>query len=77
VCDLPKLDLPNTIQIGMLDHLRKWIFNFMITHKRLDNYNPIWLSVPAYHDLTPKDKSYEEVFESNGKELKEISQYLL
>jgi hypothetical protein len=33
--------------------------------------------VPAYHDLTPKNKSYEEVSQWNGKEMMEMSLYLL
>jgi hypothetical protein len=33
--------------------------------------------VPAYHDLTPKKKSYEEVSQWNGKEIKKMSWYLL
>jgi len=49
----------------------------MKTHEGLDKYNAIWLSVPAYHDLTPKNKSYEEVSQWNGKEMKEMSRYLL
>jgi len=49
----------------------------MKTHKPLDMYNAIWLSVPAYHDLTPNNKSYEEVSQWNGKEMKEMSWYLL
>jgi hypothetical protein len=61
----------------MLDHLQKWIFHFMKTHERLDMYSAIWLSVPAYYDLTPKNKSYEEVSQWNGKEMKEMSRYLL
>jgi len=65
------------MQIGMLDHHQKWIFHFMRTHERLDKYNAIWLSVPAYHDLTPKIKSYEEVSQWNGKEMKEMRRYLL
>ena len=77
VSNLPKPDLLHTMQIGMLDHLQKWIFHFMKTHERLDKYNAILLSVPAYHDLTPKNKSYEEVSQWNGKEMKEMSQYLL
>jgi hypothetical protein len=77
VSDLPKPDLLHTMQIGMLDHLQMWIFHFMKTHKRLDKYNAIWLSVPAYHDLTPKNKSYEEVSQWNGKEMTEMSRYLL
>jgi hypothetical protein len=76
VSDLRKPDLHHTMQIGRLDHLQKWIFQFMKTHERLDKYNAIWLSVPAYHDLTPKIKSYEEVSQWNGKEMKEMSQYL-
>jgi len=77
VSDLPKPDLLHTMQIGMLDYLQKWIFHFMNTHERLDKYNAIWLSVPAYHDLTPKTKLYEEVSQWNGKEMKEMSRYLL
>jgi len=49
----------------------------MKTHERLDKYNAIWLSVPAYDDLTPKNKSYEEVSQWNGKEMKDRSRYRL
>jgi len=77
VSDLPKPDILHTMQIGMLDHLRQWIFHLMKTHERLDKYNAIWLSVPAYHDLTLKIKSYEEVSQWNGKEMMEMSRYLL
>jgi len=77
VSDLPKPDLLHTMQIGMLDHLQKLIVHFMQMHERLDKYNAIWLSVPAYHDLTPKTKSYEEVSQWKGKEMKEMSRYLL
>jgi len=61
VSDLAKFDLLHTMQIGMVDHLQRWIFHFMKTHEWLDKYNAIWLSVPACHDLRPKNKSYEEV----------------
>ena len=49
----------------------------MKMHERVNKYNAIWLFVPAYHDLTPKNKSYEEVSQWNGKGMKEISRYLL
>jgi len=77
VSDLPKPDLLHTTQISMLDHLQKWIFHFMKTHEQLNEYNAIRLPVPAYHDLTPKYRSYDEVSQWNGKEMKEISRYLL
>ena len=75
--DLTKRDHLHIMQIGMLDYLQKWIFHLMKTHKQLHKYNAIWLSMPAYHDLTAKNKSYEEVSQWNGKEMKEMSQYLL
>jgi hypothetical protein len=49
----------------------------MKTQERLDKCNALWLSVPAYHDLIPKPKSNDEVSQWNGKEIKEMSQYLL
>jgi hypothetical protein len=77
VSDLPKPKLLYTMQIGMLNHLQKWIFIFMKTQEGLNKYNAISFSVPAYHSLTPKTKSYEEVSQWNGKEMKEMSRYLL
>jgi len=77
VSDLPKPNLLHTMQISMLDNLQKWIFHWMKTNGWLNKYNAKWLFVPAYHDLTPKTKSYEEVFQWNGKEMKKMSCYLL
>jgi len=77
VSNLSKPDLLHTMQIGMLHHLQKWIFHFMKTHEQLDKYNAIWLSMSAYHNLTPKNKSYEEVSQWNGKGMKDMSRYLL
>jgi hypothetical protein len=61
----------------MLGNLLKWIFHFMKTHEWLNKYNGIRLSVPAYHDLTPKTKSCKEGSQWNGKGMKEMSRYLL
>jgi len=61
VSDLPKPDLLDTMQIGILDHLQNSIFHFVKTHERFDKYNAIWSSMPANHDPKPKTKSYEEV----------------
>jgi hypothetical protein len=61
----------------MLDNLLKWILHIMKLHIRICKYMAICLSVPAYHDLTPKYKSYEEVPQWNGKEMKQMSRYLL
>jgi hypothetical protein len=72
VSDLLKPDLLHTMHIGRIDHLQKWTFHFMKTHALLDKYNAILLSVPAYHDLTPNNSSYEEIYPWNGNEMKEM-----
>jgi len=77
VSNHPTPDLLHTMQIGMLDHLQKWIVHFMKTHERLDMYNATWLSMPAFHDITPGNMSYEEVSQWNGKEMREMSRYML
>jgi hypothetical protein len=58
VSNLLQLDLLHTMQISMIDQIQKWIVHIMKTHEWLNKYNAIWLSVPAYHNLTPKIKSY-------------------
>jgi len=61
VSGLPKSDVLHTLQIRMLDHFWKWIIHFMKMYKWLDQYNSSWLSMPVDHDLTPQNKSFEEV----------------
>jgi len=68
-------ELLHTMQICILNHLQKWIFHLMKAHQRLDKYNALWFSVPAYHDLTPKTESYEDVTECSRNEMKENSRY--
>jgi hypothetical protein len=67
VSDLFKPDLLHTIQIGMLDHLQKCIIHFMKMHERLDKYNAVWLSVHAYHNLTPKISQMRKFLKGMGR----------
>jgi hypothetical protein len=62
VSNIPKPELLHTMQIGMLVQLEKWIFHYMKTHERLDKYISIWLSVPAYHDITHNKISHMREF---------------
>jgi len=77
VSDLTKPYLLHKMLFSMIDQLQKLIFDIMKTQEWLDMYNAISLSVPAYHNLTPKSKSYEIVSQWNGKEMKEMSQYMV
>lgn len=75
--DLPKPDLLHTMQIGMLKHLLQWLHEFLKQHKRLDKFNDIWLSVPAYLDMTKPRCAYEEVSRWNGGEIKTMTRFLV
>jgi hypothetical protein len=75
--DLPKPDLLHTMQIGMLKHLLTWLHEFLKQHKRLDKFNDIWLSVPAYLDMTKPRCAYEEVSHWNGGEIKTMTRFLV
>ena len=65
------------MQIGMLKHLLRWLQDFLKQHKRLELFNNIWLSVPAYLDMSKSRCAYEEVSRWNGGEIKTITRYLV
>jgi hypothetical protein len=44
-----------TMQIGMLHHLQSWILHIRKMHEQLNEYNAIWISVPACNRLKPKN----------------------
>ncbi len=75
--DLPKADLLHTMQIGMLKHLLDWLFEFLKLHKRLERFNSLWLSVPAYLDMSKPRRAYEEVSRWNGGEIKNMTRFLV
>jgi hypothetical protein len=77
VSNLPKPGLLHSTLIAMLYHLQTWSFDFLKTHKGLNKYNAIWLSVPANCDLTPQNLSYQEVTQWNWKEIKKTSRYMV
>jgi hypothetical protein len=77
VIDLPKPDLLHTMQLRMLKHLLGWLQQLMKMFKQLSKYNMLWLSVLAYLTMMKPKKSYEEVSQWTGNELRTMSRYLL
>jgi hypothetical protein len=77
ISDLPKPDLLHTMQIGMLKHLLGWLQDFLKHHKRLEVFNNIWLSVPAFLDMSKPRCAYEEVSRWNGGEIKTMTRFLV
>jgi hypothetical protein len=70
-------DLIHTMLLGMLDHLQRWILRFIMMEGGLEKYKAMCLSVPAYHDCKPTNKSCDHVSQRNGKEMDEMTGYLL
>jgi hypothetical protein len=77
VSDLPKPDLLHTMHLGMLKHLLEWLQSFLKDHGRLERFNNLWLSVPSYLTMTAPHIAYGKVFRWTGKELKQMSTFLL
>ena len=75
--ELPKPDLLHTMQIGMLKRLLGWLQDFLKYHKRLELFNDIWLSVPAFLEMSKPRCAYEEVSRWNGKEIKTMTRFLV
>ena len=65
------------MQIGMLKHLLGWLQEFLKQHKWLELFNDIWLSVPAYLDMSKPRCAYEEVLRWNGGEIKMMTRFLV
>lgn len=74
---LPKPDLLHTIWLGMMKHLMEWLLAFLEKHDRLHVFNQIWKTVPPFHDISPVNKTYSEVSQWQGKEIRIMSRYLL
>ena len=65
------------MQIGMLKHLLGWLQEFLKQHKRLELLNDIWLSVPAYLDMSKLRCAREAVSRWNGGEIKTMRRFLV
>lgn len=77
VGDVPKPDLLHTIYLGVLKSLLLWLEDFLISHGLYDRYNKLWLEVPPYHELPRPHKTYREVTNWQGKEIRNMAKYLL
>jgi hypothetical protein len=77
VGDLPKPDLLHCMQLGILNHLLEWVTDFLQESQRLELFNQLWVSIPPYQDMLRPKKSFQEVGQWQGKEIKTMSRFLL
>jgi hypothetical protein len=65
VINLWQPNLLMAMQISLLDNFQMWMFHFMKMYKYLDMYNAICLYMSAYHNLTQKNPSFDNVSQWN------------
>jgi hypothetical protein len=67
----------HTVNIGILQHIMKWMLSFLKQHKRLDRFDAISTAVPTYRRLLKFNKVYFAVSQWTGKGLRGIVRILL
>ena len=76
--DLPKPDSLHTILKGVLsDHLMLWIIAFLKKHQRLVIFDDMWKSMPPYPNFSPPLRSFLEVEQWQGKEMRTFSKIIV
>lgn len=77
VVDVAKPDVLHTVYLGVLKHLLSWLEEFLARLKLADLFNRIWRRVPPYHELSKPRKTYREVSNWQGKEIRTMAKFLL
>ena len=60
-----------------MKHLMEWLVYFLEKHSHIFVFNQIWLFVSSFCEMTAPNKTYSNVTQWQGKEMRTISQYLL
>ena len=75
--DLVRPDILHGIYLGMLTHLMGWLTTFLSDIGRLVIFDDIWQSLPPYPGFTPPTKSYRQVTQWTGKEMRNLGRCIL
>jgi hypothetical protein len=59
--DLHKPNLIHNIYLGILKYLMEWIEGLLEKHKRQQQFDEVWMSMPPFPGLTRPTKAYQEV----------------
>jgi hypothetical protein len=70
-------DLLHTIYIGMVEHMMKWCISFLKKYDRMELFDRIWKTLPAYDTMTRPTKAYSEVKQWAGKDMRRFLKYML
>ena len=68
--ELVKPDILHTLLLGMLEHLMKWVMEFLSYVGRTTTFDYIWSRLPPYPGFTRPNKAYRSVSQCQGKEMR-------
>jgi hypothetical protein len=67
---LHKPDLLHGIYKGIFEDTLQWVTKFLVKHKRINSFDEVWYSLPAYPGFSPFHRSYTQITQWQGKELR-------
>jgi hypothetical protein len=70
-------DILHTVHLGVIDHLMKWVADFMRNHKRLDAFNAHWRRMSSYPAFRQFSKEYGAVQQWTSNEMRTIPRILV
>ncbi|RPB03037.1 hypothetical protein L873DRAFT_1654530, partial [Choiromyces venosus 120613-1] len=70
--DLHKPDLLHNIYLGLFKHMIEWVEGFLKKHKWQKEFDDVWKALPPYHGFSVPKKSYREVTQWQGKEMRNL-----
>jgi len=72
--------LPNdlhTLYLGMIMYLMDWAMSFLEQHFKIDEFNQHWALMPPYPGFAWFNKSYRQVMQWSGKEMKALGRLIV
>ena len=75
--ELIRPDILHGIYLGMFTHLMTWLLPFLSELGRLVVFDQIWQSLPPYLGFTVPNKSYRQVTQWTGREMRNLGRIVL
>jgi len=75
--DLHMPDMRQTIDLGLLKHMIDWIQGVLKKHARQQAFDEGWKALPPYPGFCVPKRSYREVTQWQGKEMRKLGRCLL
>jgi len=71
--DLHNTDLLHNMYLGLFKHMMEWGEGFLIKHKLQQAFDDGWKEIPPYPRFSVPKKTYLEITEWQGKEMRNLS----